>query len=390
MKLLDIPPNYLNKELALKICSNKPLRKKYINKHLGGGDGGGTFPLKLELYYKYNPSDATDNVKAFYTWCETLETNSLIVSHGGRIRNLIQNQPESFNGTWEIMYVGVPKSVLKTQDIFTSNDNPPSNATIVQELLRKEIIEQEAAQTLKQTKCTSTDRHTTFENLYDNTSIVAKSKWNVKQFMNEIGANADVNNVPYTCVDIKEEYITKHEWNPNNTLRNLKVYYNTLDNTLAYINHSNIASIAKETKSKLFKKNPGSLYHCIGNGAILKYTTSKGRCIYVVRHFPSEANLKEKTVGNLSKRGESGKYDYLSEDSCKNFLYDTEIPKKWGTGNYKLSQNADLCEKLRTIFETGQIYTSQLLRTYQTALLLEKYLTNTGLDKTFLIVDDKE
>lgn len=39
MKLLDIPPNYLNKELALKICSNKELKKDYIlkyNEQFGG------------------------------------------------------------------------------------------------------------------------------------------------------------------------------------------------------------------------------------------------------------------------------------------------------------------------------------------------------------------
>ena len=47
MKLLDIPPNYLNKELALKICSNKPFRKKYINKHFGGSE-----PDTNTLYYK--------------------------------------------------------------------------------------------------------------------------------------------------------------------------------------------------------------------------------------------------------------------------------------------------------------------------------------------------
>jgi Leucine-rich repeat (LRR) protein len=40
MKLIDIPPNYLNKEFAFKICKNKKLMKKYIQKYdlWGGGD----------------------------------------------------------------------------------------------------------------------------------------------------------------------------------------------------------------------------------------------------------------------------------------------------------------------------------------------------------------
>ena len=38
MKLIDIPPNYLNKEFASKICKNKKLMKKYIQKYdLWGG-----------------------------------------------------------------------------------------------------------------------------------------------------------------------------------------------------------------------------------------------------------------------------------------------------------------------------------------------------------------
>jgi hypothetical protein len=40
MKLLDIPPKYLNRELSMKICNNKSLMKKYIKKYdlmEGGG-----------------------------------------------------------------------------------------------------------------------------------------------------------------------------------------------------------------------------------------------------------------------------------------------------------------------------------------------------------------
>jgi Leucine-rich repeat (LRR) protein len=41
MKLIDIPPNYLNKEFASKICKNKKLMKKYIQKYdLWEGYGG--------------------------------------------------------------------------------------------------------------------------------------------------------------------------------------------------------------------------------------------------------------------------------------------------------------------------------------------------------------
>ena len=36
MKLLDLEPKYLNRELASKICKNKALREAYVNKHLGG------------------------------------------------------------------------------------------------------------------------------------------------------------------------------------------------------------------------------------------------------------------------------------------------------------------------------------------------------------------
>ena len=40
MKLIDISPEYLNKKLASKICKNKSLRKKYIEKYdLIGGVG---------------------------------------------------------------------------------------------------------------------------------------------------------------------------------------------------------------------------------------------------------------------------------------------------------------------------------------------------------------
>jgi hypothetical protein len=38
MKLLDIPPKYLNRELTMKIYNNKNLMKKYIKKYdLFGG-----------------------------------------------------------------------------------------------------------------------------------------------------------------------------------------------------------------------------------------------------------------------------------------------------------------------------------------------------------------
>jgi hypothetical protein len=38
MKLLDIEPSYLNKELALKICKNTELKREYIRKYdLVGG-----------------------------------------------------------------------------------------------------------------------------------------------------------------------------------------------------------------------------------------------------------------------------------------------------------------------------------------------------------------
>jgi len=33
MKLIDIPPNYLNKGLASKICKNKSLLNRYIQKY---------------------------------------------------------------------------------------------------------------------------------------------------------------------------------------------------------------------------------------------------------------------------------------------------------------------------------------------------------------------
>ena len=49
MKLLDIPPNYLNKELASKICKNKSLMKKYIQKYdLWGGTKRKGQELELE------------------------------------------------------------------------------------------------------------------------------------------------------------------------------------------------------------------------------------------------------------------------------------------------------------------------------------------------------
>jgi Leucine-rich repeat (LRR) protein len=40
MKLINIPPKYLNKELALKIYNNPKLRKQYITKFFKGGRGG--------------------------------------------------------------------------------------------------------------------------------------------------------------------------------------------------------------------------------------------------------------------------------------------------------------------------------------------------------------
>ena len=43
MKLLDIPPNYLNKELASKICKNKSLMKKYSKKYDLMDGGGGVY-----------------------------------------------------------------------------------------------------------------------------------------------------------------------------------------------------------------------------------------------------------------------------------------------------------------------------------------------------------
>ena len=42
MKLLDIRPDFLNEELARKICQNKQLKKDYIRKYdLVGGSGSG-------------------------------------------------------------------------------------------------------------------------------------------------------------------------------------------------------------------------------------------------------------------------------------------------------------------------------------------------------------
>ena len=47
MKIIDIPPKFLSDELALKICNNKKLKKKYIIKYkknlFGGGDGDERF-----------------------------------------------------------------------------------------------------------------------------------------------------------------------------------------------------------------------------------------------------------------------------------------------------------------------------------------------------------
>jgi hypothetical protein len=390
MKLLDIPPNYLNKELALKICSNKPLRKKYINKHLGGADDVN----RTLLYYKYKSKNETDNVKSFYTWCETLTDDSIIVSHGGRIRRLIESQPEEFTGTWEIMYVGVPKSILKTREIFQLNkhDNKDMVINMVINMFIKKETKQQAEQKKQQTvfRCSiyKTDRYTNFNNLYKDVGTYADveqqtiNEWKPMPFLNEIKAHKDANNKQYECLDINQQFIKLHKWNPNNTLRSLYVNYNNI--AIQYINNSNTLNSDKKDDA---------LYHCIGNGAILKYINSKKINIYIVRHFPSEANLKEKTVGNSSKIGKDGVYDYLSKESCRNFLYDTTTPENWGTGNYKLSENADLCNNLRTIFETGKIYTSQLLRTYQTALLLEKYLSKPTpqlATTELLIVDDKD
>jgi hypothetical protein len=39
MKLIDISPDFLNEDLALKICRNKELKRKYIRKHFGGRGG---------------------------------------------------------------------------------------------------------------------------------------------------------------------------------------------------------------------------------------------------------------------------------------------------------------------------------------------------------------
>jgi hypothetical protein len=48
MKLLDIPPNYLNRDLASKICKNKNLRKKYITKYFTGGERLCSIPVGIQ------------------------------------------------------------------------------------------------------------------------------------------------------------------------------------------------------------------------------------------------------------------------------------------------------------------------------------------------------
>ena len=40
MKIIDIPPKFLSDELALKICNNKKLKKKYIIKYKKNLFGG--------------------------------------------------------------------------------------------------------------------------------------------------------------------------------------------------------------------------------------------------------------------------------------------------------------------------------------------------------------
>ncbi len=56
MKLIDIKPEYINKEIFLKINSNKYLRKKYINKYfsVGGGNQVCTLDIVDKLYKNEN------------------------------------------------------------------------------------------------------------------------------------------------------------------------------------------------------------------------------------------------------------------------------------------------------------------------------------------------